>query len=97
MAIVLIKGHPPRYIGLSSDDKPVIESEALLEAEFIETDTKLTYVYTGDEWVEKTASYIPVKNYVWNTDTMEWEAATLNDIKDLLTDIKELLDEPYTG
>ena len=74
MAILLIKGHPPRYIGLSSDVKPVIESEALLEAEFIETDTKLTYVYTGEEWVEKTATYIPTKGYIWNSVSMAWEA-----------------------
>lgn len=91
MAVVLIKGFPPRYIGTSVDDKPVLKEETFLEAEFIETDTKLTYVWTGSEWVEKTASFIPVKNYVWNSSTLEWEAATLNDIKALLEDIKALL------
>jgi len=76
MSVLLIKGHPPRYIGLSTDAKPEIDSEALLEAEFIETDTKLTYVYTGDQWVEKTATYVPMKNYIWNESELAWEAAT---------------------
>lgn len=97
MAVVLIKGYPPRYIGTSGDDKPVLDSETFLEAEFIETDTKLCYVWTGSEWVEKVASYIPVKNYVWNTETLEWEAASLNDIKSRLDAMIELLETMAGG
>jgi len=74
MAISFIKGHPPRYIGLSTDDKPGLDSEVLLESEFIETDTKLTYVFTGETWVEKTATFIPTKNYFYNTSSLAWEA-----------------------
>lgn len=97
MAISFIKAHPPKYIGLSTDEKPVGKSEVVLESEFIETDTELVYVFTGDEWVIKTATFVPGKMHLWNADSMAWEAATvaqeslLEDIKGLLEDIKVLL------
>ena len=75
MAISFIHGWPPKYLGLSTDVKPTGKSEVLLESEFIETDTGRIFVFTGETWIEAPHLH-PGHNYLYNTVTMEWEAAT---------------------
>jgi hypothetical protein len=76
MAISLIHGHPLRYIGLSTDEKPTERSRVQLGTEFIESDTKAVYIFNGKEWIVKTEGFQPNQMHLWNVENWEWEAAT---------------------
>ncbi len=52
MAVKYIGNSTKKFICLSTDDKPDVSSVPI-GSELFEADTKITYLNTGDEWIEQ--------------------------------------------
>lgn len=73
---VIRRAHQDQYrIGLSTDTKPTTGVKE--GAEFYEQDTGDTYVYLLGSWVLKSDPTTPVKNRVYDPDTLSWVAEPL--------------------